>query len=359
LKNYYEILELPNFATVEEVKKAFKRLAILYHPDKNIDDKNAEEKFKEINEAYQILSHATAKERYDTLLAVGYTQEELKNSYFTKNPTESQRRKEEQQAAWREYLKRKQAPKPHELTNIQAFLLAISFVVYMLVLVNNLVDFYARLQYLWAREAYEQKAYHVAMNHIERSIAADHRFGKAYKLAGQIQLQHLKKYVSAVENFTHALDYAEKPHHELVYWRGLAWSHLGEVKHAMQDFDFMLQQYPDSIQLKTQIADHVYYLLRNDVLSEKMFTELLRTDNKNYYFLINLGDIAFRKQSYEKAANFYTQLIGLYPNKIHPYKQRSFCYLELQNVPQACQDWQKVKQMDSTMRDQTLDFFCL
>jgi curved DNA-binding protein CbpA len=55
-RDYYEILGMPQTASKDEVKKNFRRLARKYHPDVNPGDKIAEEKFKEINEAYMVLS---------------------------------------------------------------------------------------------------------------------------------------------------------------------------------------------------------------------------------------------------------------------------------------------------------------
>lgn len=64
-KDYYEILGLSKGASDDDIKKAFRKLAIQYHPDKNKGDKEAEEKFKEINEAYQVLSDPEKKSQYD------------------------------------------------------------------------------------------------------------------------------------------------------------------------------------------------------------------------------------------------------------------------------------------------------
>ena len=55
-RDYYEILAVEKTASVEEVKKAYRKLAMQYHPDKNPDNKEAEEKFKEATEAYEVLS---------------------------------------------------------------------------------------------------------------------------------------------------------------------------------------------------------------------------------------------------------------------------------------------------------------
>ena len=64
-RDYYEILGISKNASEAEIKKAYRKLALQYHPDKNPDDAKAEEKFKEAAEAYEILSDANKKARYD------------------------------------------------------------------------------------------------------------------------------------------------------------------------------------------------------------------------------------------------------------------------------------------------------
>lgn len=64
-RDYYEVLEITRTATVEEIKKAYKKKAIQYHPDKNPGDPTAEEKFKEAAEAYEVLSDEQKKAKYD------------------------------------------------------------------------------------------------------------------------------------------------------------------------------------------------------------------------------------------------------------------------------------------------------
>ncbi len=64
-RDYYEILEVTKTATSEEIKKAYRKKAIQFHPDKNPGDKEAEEKFKEAAEAYEILSDEQKRARYD------------------------------------------------------------------------------------------------------------------------------------------------------------------------------------------------------------------------------------------------------------------------------------------------------
>ena len=64
-RDYYEVLGVSKTATDDEIKKAYRKLALKYHPDKNPGDKEAEEKFKEAAEAYDVLSNADKRARYD------------------------------------------------------------------------------------------------------------------------------------------------------------------------------------------------------------------------------------------------------------------------------------------------------
>jgi curved DNA-binding protein len=79
--DYYKSLGIDKKATPEEIKKAFRKLAVKYHPDRNPNDKTAEDKFKEINEAYAVLSDPKKKEEYDTYGSSGfhkqYSQEDI------------------------------------------------------------------------------------------------------------------------------------------------------------------------------------------------------------------------------------------------------------------------------------------
>lgn len=81
-RDYYEILGLKKGASPDEIKKAFRKLAVKYHPDKNAGDKKAEDRFKEINEAYAVLSDPEKKSQYDQFGSAGFQQRYSQEDIF-------------------------------------------------------------------------------------------------------------------------------------------------------------------------------------------------------------------------------------------------------------------------------------
>jgi molecular chaperone DnaJ len=81
-RDYYEVLGLDRNATKDEIKKAYRRLALKYHPDKNPDKKSAEEKFKEISEAYAVLYDDDKRRLYDQYGHIGIDQQYTSEDIF-------------------------------------------------------------------------------------------------------------------------------------------------------------------------------------------------------------------------------------------------------------------------------------
>src|SRR5438105_347719 len=65
-RDYYEVLGVSRTATAEELKRAYRKLALQFHPDRNPNDPQAEARFKEVNEAYEVLSDQSKRQRYDS-----------------------------------------------------------------------------------------------------------------------------------------------------------------------------------------------------------------------------------------------------------------------------------------------------
>ncbi|KIH76205.1 curved DNA-binding protein [Geoalkalibacter ferrihydriticus] len=81
-KDYYGTLGISKNASAEEIKKAYRKLALKYHPDKNPGDKKAEDKFKEITEAYAVLSDAEKRKQYDQFGETGFHQRYSQEDIF-------------------------------------------------------------------------------------------------------------------------------------------------------------------------------------------------------------------------------------------------------------------------------------
>ncbi|HET9053062.1 MAG TPA: DnaJ domain-containing protein, partial [Cyclobacteriaceae bacterium] len=124
MADYYKILGLPQTATAGQIRAAFKRLAMQYHPDRNPNNPRAEEIFKQINEAYHILSDPLKKARYDSRF---YTFETQSSTQAAEAHWHEMRRRQQQ-------TRRPYAPPPEKtytLTGNYFKIQALAFLVFI------------------------------------------------------------------------------------------------------------------------------------------------------------------------------------------------------------------------------------
>jgi DnaJ-class molecular chaperone len=137
-KNYYIILGIKNTANSEEIKQAYRTLAKKYHPDKNHENKSAEEFFKEVQEAYTVLSDYEKRKRYDLKFAYANTYQQVKNKSHA--PYTGNAYQYAQQQAQQERHQRKQQEQPmkevlkENKTGTDPYLFIISIIVAILLL---------------------------------------------------------------------------------------------------------------------------------------------------------------------------------------------------------------------------------
>ena len=121
IKNHYQILGISRNADSKEIKKAYKKLAVQFHPDKNSGDKYFEERFKEIQESYEILTNQQKKSEYDRLYDSFYSNKQKDNhsqsqSTYKNTSTHYSNQKEEER---KQEEKKKEEAEKRRVSNIK------------------------------------------------------------------------------------------------------------------------------------------------------------------------------------------------------------------------------------------------
>lgn len=414
MQNHYTTLGIPELASQEEAKVAFKRLAVEYHPDKNPNNPVAEELFKQINEAYQVLSNPVAKESYDVTLRFAYSY-----SYYA-----NQRPEEADQNFQRYHTERHKDP---QNTNLYSTLISIIFIVYMFLVVTSVQEFLSRTYYYSALQSIKVENYNEAMEDLSYSIAYDHSFSTAYYLRAKLYSEHFKFPNGALKDYTKAIENALIQESDFYLERGIAYSQVNEKQGAITDFITALDLSKFEQKTAREIADEYYNRLKEYELAIEIYTTLIRQDStqsayyeqralayanlqqdnlaqqdfekiiqksentvqkrteiieklenevknyslalKNNFILINENPTEsnfhhtrsnlFFKLNKEKLGMYNLDLAILYNqgNK-ELYIQRAKLLLDLDQPQKACKDWVKAKELGNVTKHTTLDFFC-
>ena len=157
--NYYHVLELTENASAEEIKSAFRRLAVKYHPDKHPEKPEMEEKFKEINQAYQILSNPYEKAQFDIKLS-------YQRSWQTQPPTYHYKKRRVYRRTREPYYKRQRMDsKQNMAATAYSFGIALLIAAFVMgvIWVRQSIDDQRQREYLAERRA----AFEVAKSEFE------------------------------------------------------------------------------------------------------------------------------------------------------------------------------------------------
>lgn len=415
MQNHYSTLGIPELASQEQAKVAFKRLAVEYHPDKNPNNPVAEELFKQINEAYQVLSNPVAKEKYDITLRFAYSY-----SYYVNHRPE-----EAEQNFQRYHTKRAKDPKN---TNLYSTLISIVIIVYMFLLVNSMYNFMSRFHYYQALQNIESQDYDQAIDELSYSIGYDNSFATAYFLRAKLYSEHFQFPNGALKDYTKAIENTLIQESDFYLERGIAYSQVNEKQGAITDFSTALDLSHYEQKTANEIAEEYYNRLKEYELAIEIYTTLIRQDStksiyyqrralayanlqkdnlaqkdfekviqksdnptqkrieiieivekevqnyilalRNNFILINenptesdfhftRSNLFFKLNNTEKAIDNLNLAIMYNQGNKNLYMQRAKLLLDLQQPTQACKDWKKAKELGNTQKNTTLDFFCL
>jgi curved DNA-binding protein CbpA len=277
--DYYQILGVPQSATQETIKLAYKKLAFKHHPDRNSGDLKAEEYFKLINEAYQTLSNADKKSKYD--FQIYYNQQTQK---IYRNPAPPYQNKDKTvynrygKYDWRNAPKYKTAPvykidKNYFKNQFLALIamLIVSGLIFGLSFINTYldkkeaerIDFINTENILKAQKLYDNGYYREALNlivNLEKENPIENRFfaekDEMISKLNVLAIDQFKKrsYLSAADKLE-VLKEFQKPM-RLNTWQLLAncYMELEEFKKAVHAFDYILIRDQENIDLILKIA---------------------------------------------------------------------------------------------------------
>lgn len=229
--NYYVILNISRNASLKEIKTSYKKLALKYHPDKNQGNKNTEELFKQVNEAYQTLSNDSKRIVYDQKLeyhlfilhqrsaqtfkanqnqppsqkppstAEAYNQGYKPNSDFsTDYSTQGKHYKEREFAP-------KEKKSDHYILGITLFIIIATVCLILGFMMNRIA---AQDHYKSAVNNFKNEQYLKAIMELNNAIHFDESFVEAYELRADCKVK-IYRYEHALSDYNRAIKYCEDP----------------------------------------------------------------------------------------------------------------------------------------------------
>jgi curved DNA-binding protein CbpA len=275
--NYYVILGVTTTASPTEIKVAFKKLALRYHPDKNPNNREAEEQFKLVNEAYQVLNDAYKKSIYDQKLLY---QEELTQKSFDRPNPYNQTQKVYKTFRRRAY-KTHYDPRLHLLAvGVFVISLLLGWFVYKFVNTYRSENNYKEALYLYQNKQYEQ-----AFQKVHEAVLQDDTNLQAYYLRGLLFVNYKNDRNAALYCFDRCILYGQglktKKTNELgilpdfYMQRGLCHYEKNNFSQALMDFEKILKLQSDHQKAMLLCADIYLNKFNNIRESYKHYSRLL------------------------------------------------------------------------------------
>lgn len=239
--NYYSILGISQTATSKEVKLAYKQLAVKYHPDKNPGNARAEEFFKLINTAYQVLSNPNKRAQYDLKLHYQQQQRQIVRPQQPYPNTYSRQTRPPASVYERHYHRRPTHKRfsKKDLYITLTFITSILFFSFLLKVVMDYVT--GEDKYETAVTYMEEGKYSSAHSLLSDAIHFMPDNAEAYKARASLELNVYENYKAALYDLNKAIALEESPSAQTYYMRGRSFLLLSEYKKAEADLTYAIQ----------------------------------------------------------------------------------------------------------------------
>ena len=298
IKNHYHILGLGYNATPQEIKLAYRRLAKAYHPDVNAGDRNKEEMFKAVGQAYAILSDEQRKASYDLSLLLHLNEQSSSATSWNIRDRAYQPRT---------YYRRQPPMVYSRKVHMAMAAVLVSIVSAIFIIPLSLSRFSSEYHYDKGLEYYQNGQYYAALNSLDRSIID---FGsknvEACMLAGTILMKEYKQYTYAIEYVDRGLKRTDSPGEkvQLLYIKGNCLKMSTDYYAAIKQFEEALTLWPQ--------YDSLHYAI-----------------GETY---------AFRLDQYQAGIQYFNELVRINPNFAEGYYGKAYCYYKLRNYAEASQN---------------------
>lgn len=395
--NYYQLLGIPETASLAVIKSAFKRLAKQYHPDVNPHDLMAEEKFKQINEAYSVLSNGYQRQIYDAQLAGQRPRVFHQQTTYTQQPYQRTRRRRPR--PYHKAPKPKFSAKEERLSNIYAFgFVAVMSVIGIIVNVLYNIAEERRINEAQAgllmgfeksEELYFQGRIQSAVEELQlvkqeyekmpKIKSFEYELVKASWEKSQTHYRN-RSYDSALYHLLVSHTYNKLQSFDFYYQLATCYKEIGNTDQAIIILDDLLVRDNYNVKIINEIA-HIYLEVEKDTAQSLKYFQLgaeiifkkfqdvygegyrlfvTKERTPVYYFdtFSGLGALYFQNADFTNAIKMLEWACFLQPGHLpsHLSLARSYLYSDQQYL--ACKFYQKAKRIDENIKDQELGKIC-
>ena len=403
--NYYHILGISRQAGRQEIKAAYRKLALRYHPDKSPDSSYAEERFKEISQAYQVLSNPEKKAQHDLLLA--YIDLQAQAGMPTPGSPPGNRQRYERERSYRRrppqswhYRPMPSGLSKYHNTVATAWAFGIVFAIAVLIMGLSSYRAYQHEQQILEQTELAMNAYQKAeelyrQENYAYSLQLLQTIGEQYKIpynAGLLKHEVLQKLDKKADKLFEQGDYKEaarfyqllsehQPEYNAFTYARLVSSYemIPDYPQAILTYEKVIQAEPLTIEARNRLAAIFYdkgeygqalrYYQQAGEIVARQYQDLYgrayvlavnpgKTPESHYQLHCGLGQTYTRMGKHQQAEKAFKWAIFLRPQKADAYYFQGLNFWENSKAAEACQAWKKATRLGSEPAAQMLKNYC-